>query len=106
MVTVTISEAKTNLSQFFKKAQAGETVIITFGRDKKPIAKLGAIQPVPMQRLGIMEDPTFVLTDAFWEDLLPGWDGEGEGRPHSLSWMPLASPTSGEASPSQRNKPL
>jgi antitoxin (DNA-binding transcriptional repressor) of toxin-antitoxin stability system len=58
------------------KAQAGETVIITSGRDKKPIAKLEAIHPTPKQRLGGLEDPNFVLTDAFWEDLPEGWTGE------------------------------
>jgi hypothetical protein len=57
-------------------------VIITSGRDKKPVAKLEAIHPTPKKRLGGMEDPTFVLTDAFWEDLpeeeLRLWEGEGE----------------------------
>jgi prevent-host-death family protein len=82
MITATIFEAKTNLSELLKKAQAGETVIITSGRDKKPIARLEAIQPVPKKRLGIIEDPTFVLTDAFWEDLpeeeLRLWEGDSE----------------------------
>jgi antitoxin (DNA-binding transcriptional repressor) of toxin-antitoxin stability system len=84
MIKATIFEAKTNLSELLKKAQAGETVIITSGRDKKPIAKLEAIQPVSIQRLGGMEDPTFVLTDAFWEDLpeeeLRLWEGGGGGE--------------------------
>ncbi len=62
-------EAKTNLSELGKKAQVGETVIITSGRDKKPVAKLEAIHPTPKQRIGGLEDPNFVLTDAFWEDL-------------------------------------
>ena len=82
MASATIFEAKTNLSELLKKAQAGETVIITSGRDKKPVAKLEAIHPTPKKRLGGMEDPTFVLTDAFWEDLpeeeLGLWEGEGE----------------------------
>ena len=82
MITATIFEAKTNLSELLKKAQAGETVIITSGRDKKPIAKLEAIHPTPKTRLGGLEDPNFVLTDAFWEDLpeeeLNLWEGEGE----------------------------
>jgi antitoxin (DNA-binding transcriptional repressor) of toxin-antitoxin stability system len=82
MITATIFEAKTNLSELLKKAQAGETVIITSGRDKKPIAKLEAIQPTPKKRIGGLEDPNFVLTDAFWEDLpeeeLKLWEGEGE----------------------------
>ena len=76
MITATIFEAKTNLSELLKKAQAGETVIITSGRDKKPVAKLEAIPPPPKQRLGGLEDPNFVLTDAFWEDLPEGWTGE------------------------------
>ncbi len=82
MITATIFEAKTNLSELLKKAQAGETVIITTGRDKKPVAKLEAIHPTPKQRIGGLEDPNFVLTDAFWEDLpeeeLKRWEGEGE----------------------------
>jgi prevent-host-death family protein len=78
MITATIFEAKTNLSELVKKARAGETVIITSGRNKTPVAKLEAIHPTPKKRLGILEDPTFVLTDAFWEDLPEGWNGEGE----------------------------
>jgi len=82
MIKATIFEAKTNLSELLKKAQAGETVIITSGRDKKPVAKLEAIHPTPKKRRGGLEDPNFVLTDAFWEDLpedeLKLWEGEGE----------------------------
>jgi antitoxin (DNA-binding transcriptional repressor) of toxin-antitoxin stability system len=76
VITATIFEAKTNLSELLKKAQAGETVIITTGRDKKPVAKLEAIHPTPKQRIGGLEDPNFVLTDAFWEPLPEGWTGE------------------------------
>ena len=32
MISVSISEAKTNFSKLIKLVQAGETVIITFGR--------------------------------------------------------------------------
>jgi prevent-host-death family protein len=82
MITATIFEAKTNLSELLKKAQAGETVIITSGREKTPIAKLEAIHPAPKKRLGGLEDPNFALTDAFWEDLpeeeLRLWEGESE----------------------------
>jgi antitoxin (DNA-binding transcriptional repressor) of toxin-antitoxin stability system len=82
MITATIFEAKTKLSELLKKAQAGETVIITSGREKKPIAKLEALHPTPKKRIGGLEDPNFVLTDAFWEDLpeeeLKLWEGEGE----------------------------
>ena len=78
MVKATIFEAKTNLSALVKKAQSGETVIITSGRNKIPVAKLTPIQPVAKKRLGTMYDPNFVLTDAFWEPLPKGWDGESE----------------------------
>jgi antitoxin (DNA-binding transcriptional repressor) of toxin-antitoxin stability system len=78
MVKATIFEAKTNLSALVKKAQKGETVIITSGRKKVPVAKLEPIQPVAKKRLGVMETPGFVLGDAFWEPLPPGWDGESD----------------------------
>jgi prevent-host-death family protein len=79
MITATIFEAKSNLSELLKKAQAGETVIITSGRDKKPIARLEAIQPEKKQRLGgRFENPAFVLPDAFWEDVSPEESGEGD----------------------------
>lgn len=75
MTTATIFEAKTNLSALLKKVQKGETVIITSGRKKTPVAKLEPIQPIKKKRLGALYDPNFVLTDAFWEPLPPGWDG-------------------------------
>ncbi|MGH9610927.1 MAG: type II toxin-antitoxin system Phd/YefM family antitoxin [Bryobacteraceae bacterium] len=82
MITATIFEAKTNLSNLVKKAQKGETVIITSGRNKTPVAKLEAIHPVKKKRLGVLENPDFVLGDAFWEPLpeeeLRLWEGEEE----------------------------
>ena len=78
MVTATIYEAKTNLSELLKQAQRGETVIITSGRDKTPVAKLEAIAPVAKKRLGVLHTPGFALTDAFWEPLPDGWSGESE----------------------------
>jgi prevent-host-death family protein len=78
MVKATIFEAKTNLSALIKKAQQGETVIITSGRSKTPAARLEPIQPVANKRLGAMETPGFVIPDSFWEPLPKGWDGESE----------------------------
>ena len=81
-ITATIFEAKTHLSELVKKAQAGKTVIITSGREKKPVAKIEAYKPVEPKRLGVMETPGFELTDAFWEPLpeeeLALWNGEGD----------------------------
>jgi prevent-host-death family protein len=82
MITATIFEAKTNLSELVKSAQRGETVVITSGRDKTPVARLEAIQPVRKKRLGALETPGFVLPDPFFEPLpeeeLKLWSGEGE----------------------------
>ncbi|CAN5688999.1 type II toxin-antitoxin system prevent-host-death family antitoxin [soil metagenome] len=82
MITATIFEAKTNLSDLVKKAQRGETVIITSGRDKTPVARLEALQPVGKKRLGVLDTPRFVLTEAFFEPLpeeeLSLWNGEGQ----------------------------
>lgn len=82
MITATIFEAKTNLSELVKKAQKGEEVIITSGRDKTPVAKLEPIHPVKKKRLGALATPGFKLTDAFFEPLpeeeLRLWDGEAE----------------------------
>jgi antitoxin (DNA-binding transcriptional repressor) of toxin-antitoxin stability system len=82
MISATIFEAKTNLSELVKKAQKGEIVIITSGRDKTPVAKLEAIHRVGKKRLGALETPGFQLTDAFFEPLpedeLRMWNGEGD----------------------------
>ena len=82
MIKATIFEAKTKLSELVKKAQAGEEVVITSGRDKKPVARLQAIEPVEKKRLGLLYDPNFVLPASFWDDLpeeeMRHWNGEYE----------------------------
>ena len=85
MATATIFEAKTNLSALLKMVAKGETVIITSGRKKTPVAKLEPIepaQPKPKKRLGVMETPGFEIPASFWEPLpeeeLKLWNGEGE----------------------------
>lgn len=82
MITATIFEAKTHLSELVKKAQKGETVVITSGRDKKPVARIEAVRPQRPQRLGVLKTPGFKLTKAFWDPLpeeeLRLWEGEDE----------------------------
>lgn len=82
MITATIFEAKTKLSELIKKAQKGETIIITSGRDKKPVARLEAAQPVRKKRLDVLPTPGFVLPDSFFDPLpeeeLRLWNGEGD----------------------------
>ncbi len=82
MVTATIFEAKTNLSELLKRAQAGEEVIITSGRGKTPVARLQAIAPKRYKRLGARHTPGFMLGEGFWEPLseaeLQFWEGGGK----------------------------
>jgi antitoxin (DNA-binding transcriptional repressor) of toxin-antitoxin stability system len=86
MTTATIFEAKTKLSELVKRAQAGETVIITSGRDKKPVAELKAIAPVKHKRLGFLEHLNLHIPDSFFFDPLPEeelrlWEGEDADDP-------------------------
>jgi antitoxin (DNA-binding transcriptional repressor) of toxin-antitoxin stability system len=82
MHSATIFEAKTNLSELLRRAQLGEEVQITSGRERKPVARLVAINPAPeSRRIGFMEGlgdvgPEFF--DPLPEDELRLWNGEGE----------------------------
>jgi prevent-host-death family protein len=82
MHSATIFEAKTNLSELLRRVQLGEEVQITSGRQRKPVARLVAIDPVPgSRRVGFMEGrgdvgPEFF--DPLPEDELRLWNGEGE----------------------------
>ena len=70
MISATMFEAKTNLSELVKQVQAGETVVITSGREKTPVARLEPIeQPKPVQRLGLLEHLEIVIPDSFWDPL-------------------------------------
>ena len=82
MHKATIFEAKTNLSELVRRAQLGEEVLITSGRERKPVARLVAIDRVPeSRRVGFMEGrgdvgPEFF--DPLPDDELRLWNGEGE----------------------------
>jgi prevent-host-death family protein len=82
VITASIFEAKTNLSTLVKQAQKGESIVITSGRNKTPVARLEAIHPVAKKRLGAVETPGFVLSKKFFEPLpeeeLDLWNGGGE----------------------------
>jgi antitoxin (DNA-binding transcriptional repressor) of toxin-antitoxin stability system len=82
MPSATIFEAKTNLSKLIQRALQGEDVQITTGRERKPVVRLVAIEPIPTnRRLGFLEGlgevgPEFF--DPLPEDELRLWNGEGE----------------------------
>ncbi len=82
MISASIFEAKTNLSRLVKEAEKGEVVVITSGRERKPVARLEAVHPVGKKRLGAVETPGFVLSEKFFEPVpeeeLRLWNGDGE----------------------------
>ena len=70
IISATIEEAKTNLSELIAKAQSGDTVTITSGLEQKPVVTLQAVEPArKLPRLGFMEVEGWVLGDAFWEPM-------------------------------------
>ena len=82
MISATMFEAKTKLSELVKKAQEGEEVIITSGREKKPVARIQAIERATSPRLGFMEHLGITIPDSFWDPLpeeeLRLWEADGE----------------------------
>lgn len=90
MITATIFEAKTNLSELLKQVQAGETVIITSGREKTPVSRLEAVEPRKPKRLGLLYDPNVTIPSTIWEfpaEELRLWE---EGTPEDpLNWSKL-----------------
>ena len=78
-ITATIYEAKTNLSELIKKAQAGDIVTITSGRERTPVATLQPVTAPAAKRLGAWATPKFELGKAFWEPMTDeecGYAGE------------------------------
>lgn len=82
MATVTIHEAKTNLSSLIARAEAGEDIIIARGHE--PVAKLTALK-AKKKRLtfGALAGQYPDIPDAFFFDPLPEhelklWEGGTE----------------------------
>jgi len=65
-----------------RRAQLGEEVLITSGRERKPVARLVAIDPAPAsRRIGFMKGQGSVGPEFFEplpDDELRLWNGEGE----------------------------
>ena len=83
-MTSTIDLLEVNMPELAKQIQAGDTVIITDGGQKKPIMKIEAIAPeIPHQRLGFLKHLNLDIPDSFFFDPLPEgelrfWEGETE----------------------------
>lgn len=74
--TVTIHEAKTQLSRLLTLVQAGETVIIA--KNRQPIARLVPVSDLPAERpIGLYAGQVVMRDD--WDDPLPGEMAEAFG---------------------------
>ncbi len=79
MATVTIHEAKTQLSKLIARAEAGEEIVIA--RGKQPVAKLEALKPAKRRlTFGALAGKYSDIPDAFFFDPLPEeelrlWEG-------------------------------
>jgi prevent-host-death family protein len=82
MATVTIHEAKTQLSKLIAKAEAGEEVVIMRGRT--PVAKLTSLGPSKVElKFGMLKGKFPRLPNEFFFDPLPEedlrlWEGGDE----------------------------
>jgi prevent-host-death family protein len=82
MHSASIFEAKTNLSELIQRALRGEEVLITSGRERKPVVRLVPIEPLAAKRrVGFLQgqgdvDPEFF--DPLPDDELRLWNDEGE----------------------------
>lgn len=81
MRKATMHEAKTNLSELVEAAQKGEEVIITSGRDRKPVARVVAVPKVEKRgRVPGSFKGAFTLSPDFDAPLpadeLNAWNGE------------------------------
>jgi antitoxin (DNA-binding transcriptional repressor) of toxin-antitoxin stability system len=81
MTKATMFEAKTQLSKLVKQAQLGETIVLTTGRNKKPVAMIVALKPAKERTFDLYPHPGFSIPadfDELPEDELKSWNGECE----------------------------
>jgi len=83
MQEVSMFEAKTQFSKLVKLANQGEEIVVTSGRQRKPVARIVAAEPVkkPGRIPGMFKgapDLGEQFFDPLPEDELRLWNGEGE----------------------------
>jgi len=84
MATVTIHQAKTNLSRLIARAEAGEEIVIARGKD--PVVRLTPVSNGKRKRApGLLKGKVSLPDEFFFGPLsdaeLGAWEGEHEG-PH------------------------
>ena len=80
MTRLNVHEAKTHLSRYLDRVEAGETLILC--RHNKPIAEIRPIKPRAKKKRVFGLDDGFGVSPAFFDELpedeLRLWNGEGE----------------------------
>jgi prevent-host-death family protein len=81
MVEASMFEAKTQLSELVKRAQRGERIVLTTGRNRIPVAEIVALKPAKERTLDLFPHPGFQIPTAFDElpeEEVKAWNGENE----------------------------
>jgi antitoxin (DNA-binding transcriptional repressor) of toxin-antitoxin stability system len=65
--TLTIGEFKARLPEALALVQKGESVVVTYGRGKRPVAVFGPPPPAPRRKLGHLAGKFSVTIDPAWE---------------------------------------
>lgn len=80
MYKATMLEAKTRLSELVKRAHKGEEILITSGRDRKPVARIVPVSSDPgKRRIGFLKGRISIGSEFFQplpEEELRAWEGE------------------------------
>jgi antitoxin (DNA-binding transcriptional repressor) of toxin-antitoxin stability system len=80
MIEATMFEAKTQLSNLVKRAQQGEKIVLTTGRNRIPVAEIVALNPAKERAFDLFPHPEFDIPadfDELSEGELAAWRGEG-----------------------------
>ncbi len=81
MIEASMFEAKTQLSELVKRAQRGEKIVLTKGRNRTPVAEIVALKPAKERVFDLFPHPEFDIPadfDELPETELKAWRGEGE----------------------------
>lgn len=65
--TLTIGEFKARLPEALALVQKGESVVVTYGRNKRPVAVFGPPPRPKKRRLGLLEGKFHVTIGPDWE---------------------------------------
>lgn len=65
--SLSIGELKARLPEALARVKKGETVSVTYGRSKRPVAVLAPPPPAPKRKLGLLKGKATI-------EIGPGWE--------------------------------